>query len=362
MTPRLLRLSLSCSLRNSPAGSDAGNLAQLRHDGRKSAECSAVKRMIVLTEADAVAIVPPIAEVEGVEDRTAVINGVSWRYLHAASGPALLVVHGFMGYSFSWRFVIKGLAQHFSVYAVDLPGCGFSQRSTTLPGTLASDAAHLLNFIDHLGIERFDVLGTSRGGGAAIALAGLAAKCGQLHRIRRLVLSAPINPWSRVGLFRLRLLRTHGGRFYLVHLAKRTPFVLKDFFKRLYADPASIPPDSFKGYAAGLEPPGSFQHIWNIARSWRADLRGIGAALPSVESVPALLLWGDRDRAVSPSSAKELHRRWKNSVVVLESRVGHMPYEEAPEEFNRVVLDFLLRAIPQVPLHLETSTAGETRA
>jgi pimeloyl-ACP methyl ester carboxylesterase len=318
--------------------------------------------MIARTATRATLVVPEIAKVDGVEGCTAVINGVRWRYLRAGSGPALLVVHGFMGYSFSWRFVIKGLAQHFSVYAVDLPGCGFSQRSTTLPGTLASDAEHLLNFMDHLGIERFDVLGTSRGGGAAIALAGLAAERGRLHRMGRLVLSAPTNPWSRVGLFRLALLRTHGGRFYLVHLAKRTPFVLKDFFKRLYADPASIPPDSLKGYEAGLEPTGSFQHIWNIARSWTADLRRVDEVLSRVESVPALLLWGERDRAVSPSSAQDVHRRWKNSAVVLMPRIGHMPYEEAPEEFNRIVLDFLLRDTPRLPLGKETSTAAGTRA
>src|SRR5208337_2162520 len=100
-------------------------------------------------------------------------------------------------YSFSWRFVIRGLARHYSVFAVDLPGCGFSERSAALPGTLASDAEGLLNFMDHMGIEQFDVLGTSRGGGATITLAGLAAERSRLHRVRRLVLSAPINPWSR---------------------------------------------------------------------------------------------------------------------------------------------------------------------
>src|SRR5271157_989953 len=172
------------------------------------------------TQSEAPLTIPAIATVDGIDDCTAIINGLRWRYLRAGSGPALLVVHGFMGYSFSWRFVIQGLAQHYSVYAVDLPGCGFSQRSAALPGTLASDAENLLNFMDHFGIEQFDVLGTSRGGGATIALAGLAAERGQLHRVRRLVLSAPINPWSRAGLLRIRLLRTRGGRIYVVHLAR----------------------------------------------------------------------------------------------------------------------------------------------
>ncbi len=304
--------------------------------------------------------VPSIAFVDGVEDCTVVLNGVHWRYLHAGSGPALLVVHGFMGYSFSWRFVIKGLAEHYSVYAVDLPGCGFSQRSTLLPGTLASDAEHLLNFMDRFGIDQFDVLGTSRGGGATIALAGLMAERGMLHRVRKLVLSAPINPWSRIGLLRIRLLRTRGGRFYLVHLARHLPFVLEDFFRELYANPANIPADSLAGYQAGLDPAGSFEHLWNIARSWMADLQRIRDVLPKAESVPALLLWGERDRAVDPSSVPELHRSWKNSAVLMMRNIGHMPYEEAPEEFNHIVLDFLLRESPTAPQSEEQTVLAQT--
>jgi pimeloyl-ACP methyl ester carboxylesterase len=298
--------------------------------------------------------IPAIAKVDGVEDCCAEINGYRWRYLHAGSGPALLILHGFMGYSFSWRFVIRELAQHHSVYAVDLPNCGFSERSASLPGTLMTDAEYLLSFMDHFGIEQCDVLGTSRGGGLAIAFAGLIAERGMLHRVRKLVLSAPISPWMRYGLTRIRFLRTRAGRIYVVHLARRFPFILEDFFHTLYADPARIPPDSLTGYRAGLEPPGSFEHLWNMCRSWMNDLKRVDSVLPLVESVPALLLWGEVDRAVAPDSVHELHRRWKNSAVVVMPKIGHMPYEEVPAEFNRIVLDFLLRDTPATSLQADT--------
>lgn len=304
---------------------------------------------------ESVSTVPDLAKVDGVEECSAVINGIRWRYQHAGRGPVLLVIHGFMGYSFSWRFVIKGLAQHYSVYAVDLPNCGFSQRDPKLPGTLMSDAEHLLGFMDHLGIEQWDVLGTSRGGGATIVMAGLAAERGELHRLRRLVLSAPINPWSRFENRRVRFLRTRLGRIYVVHLASRLPFILKNFFTELYADPATIPRDSFTGYQTGLQAQGSYEHIWNIARSWMNDLQRIDAAIPLAESVPALFLWGDCDMAVRPGSADDLHRRWKNSAVVMMPNIGHMPYEEVPEEFNRIVLDFLLRDTPATSVELEVA-------
>ena len=202
-------------------------ISGLRQRSRKGAECVAVKGMNTPTQVETTPPVPAIANLAGVDGCTAVVNGIRWHYLHAGSGPALLLVHGFMGYSFSWRFVMGELAQHFSVYAVDLPGCGFSERSASLPGTLASDAEGLLNFMDYLGIEQFDVLGTSRGGGLAIALAGLMAEHGMLHRIRRLVLSAPINPWSKLGLLRMRMMATRVGRICVVGLASRLRFRLR---------------------------------------------------------------------------------------------------------------------------------------
>ncbi len=161
----------------------------------------------------------------------------------------------------------------------------------------------------------------------------------------------------RYGLGRIRFLRTRVGRIYVVHLARKFPFILKDFFRNLYSEPAAIPPDAFAGYEAGLDPPGSFEHLWNIVRSWMSDLRLIESVLPLVASIPTLFLWGEMDRAVAPDSMHELHRRWKNSAEHLMKHIGHMPYEEVPEEFNRIVLDFLLRDAPSTPLQSETHAA-----
>ena len=76
--------------------------------------------------------VPAEAHIPGVEEHRITINGIEWRYLRAGSGPALLLVHGLMGFSWSWRFNMCELAKSFTVYAPDLPGCGFSQRDDQL--------------------------------------------------------------------------------------------------------------------------------------------------------------------------------------------------------------------------------------
>ena len=75
--------------------------------------------------------------------------------------------------------------------------------------------------MQHFGIENADIVGSSRGGGLTIVLAALASRTDQLHRIRRLVLVSPINPWSSHGKVLTRLLATTLGGIYVVHVQPR---------------------------------------------------------------------------------------------------------------------------------------------
>ena len=296
--------------------------------------------------------VPQIAEIAGAEERLVTIDGVNWRYWFAGSGPPLLLIHGFMGYAFSWRFNMEPLAVNFSVYAIDLPGCGFSDRTDCDECTLTADAERVLRFMQALGIENADIVGSSRGGGLAMILAAIAARTNQLDRIRRLVLVSPINPWSSHGKVLTRLLATTLGGLYVVHVQPRLKIIAKRYLKALYGDPARIAAGTFDGYTAGLDAAGSFEHLLKILRSWHDDLAAIHQSLSDIAGIPTLLLWGSRDRAVYPSSIHQLQRQLKNSALVMFPGAGHMPYEEVPEEFNRVLCDFLLYDAPRTPFEI----------
>jgi pimeloyl-ACP methyl ester carboxylesterase len=299
-----------------------------------------------------IAQVPQSAEIHGAEERNITIDGVNWRYWVAGSGPPLLLIHGFLGFSFSWRFNMEPLAKHFSVYAIDLPGCGYSERPDCNDCTLTGDAERVLRFMEKLGIENADIVGSSRGGGLSVILAAIAVRSDQLHRIRRLVLVSPINPWSSHGKVLTRLLATTLGGIYVVHVQPRLRIIAKRYFKALYGDPARIAPGTFEGYTAGLDPGGSFEHLLKILRSWHDDLAAIHQALGEISGIPTLILWGSRDRAVYPSSIHQLQRQLKNSALVMFPGAGHMPYEEVPEEFNRVLCDFLLHDAPRTAFEI----------
>ncbi|MGA9990086.1 MAG: alpha/beta fold hydrolase, partial [Terriglobales bacterium] len=62
------------------------------------------------------------------------------RYLKAGAGPALILVHGLMGYSFSWRFTIPAVATHATVYAIDNLGAGFSTAREGMDSTVRATA------------------------------------------------------------------------------------------------------------------------------------------------------------------------------------------------------------------------------
>lgn len=119
------------------------------------------------------------------------------------------------------------------------------------------------------------------------------------------------------------------------------PFLFPYWHGRLYADRSKIPAGSLEGYRAPLAIPGMFEHALSIVRTWTADLRELEALLPKLASIPALLMWGSKDPAVYASSMEPLARHFSNVQTVVFPGVGHLPYEECPDDFNRELIRYL---------------------
>ena len=79
-------------------------------------------------------------------ERWAEVDGHRMRYLCGGSGPALVLVHGLLGYSFSWRHALPVFSQKNTVYAVDMLGAGFSDRPPALNYCFRAHAERLLQF------------------------------------------------------------------------------------------------------------------------------------------------------------------------------------------------------------------------
>lgn len=284
---------------------------------------------------------PGISREPAAEEHWLELAGGRMRYLKAGFGPALILVHGLLGYSFSWRFAIPALAPHATVYAIDNLGAGLSPCSADMDCTMRATAEQLLQFADALGIADFDLLGTSHGGAVAMLAAAICAERKD-PRLKRLVLVAPVNPWSPHGKRLCPFVGSDWGSFLFRNTIERWRFLDYLWLRRLFGDGSKIPSDSLEGYRVPVRQNHAFDHALRIVRTWTADLADLEWALPQVRNYPTLLMWGTRDRAVHFRSAEPLRRNFRQARVVAFDGVGHLPYEEAPEEFNRVLIDFLI--------------------
>ncbi len=270
------------------------------------------------------------------EECWAELAGHQIRYLRAGNGPSVLLIHGLMAYSFSWRWTIPALATLRTVFAPDLLGTGFSDHPSELDYGLSASAQRLWRFLDGLNVANTDIVGSSLGGGIAVRMTALAPE-----RVNKLVLAAPINPWSRHGSWITRVLATRpAAKMFLSSL----PLIRATgnfWLKRLYGDPNRVAPGTLEGYAAPLVNDAAWEYGMAVVKHWRESMEQLAEDYLSIREKKTLLVWGDRDPAVRPKSALAILARMKNARLVMISGVGHIPYDEVPDEFNREVKKFL---------------------
>jgi pimeloyl-ACP methyl ester carboxylesterase len=101
----------------------------------------------------------------------AAVDGVRMHYVTGGSGPPLVLLHGWPQTWFAWRDVMPALADHFTVYALDLPGLGDSEGAPTSydKATLARHVHGLVH--DELGLQDVRVVGHDLGAAVAFQYA-----------------------------------------------------------------------------------------------------------------------------------------------------------------------------------------------
>jgi pimeloyl-ACP methyl ester carboxylesterase len=280
------------------------------------------------------------------------VVGVRLHYLHAGTGAPMFLIHGLVGSSANWRKNIEALAQNASVYAIDLVNMGKSQRVEGLDVSLKATANRVVAAMDSLGIAQADIVGHSHGGAIALMLAALHPR-----RVRRLILFAPANPYSRSSDLIVRIYGTACGRF-VARMLPRLPAPMQRFaLGQMYGRPDHIVDTCLQQIIDCLRCPGTLRHILSIIHCWFAEMTTLKAALRRVARIPTLLVWGDRDCTVSLASGIRLQRKLRASeLIVLPG--GHSVFEESPEKSNHIMLEWLGRHSSPVLLATARGTSA----
>jgi pimeloyl-ACP methyl ester carboxylesterase len=260
----------------------------------------------------------------------------------AGSGPPLLLVHGLMTSSYSWRYVIEPLSRSFTVYAPDLPGAGRSQAPAA-PLTPAAMTAWLSALIDALGVRGCAAIGNSMGGYLTLRL----ALADPTAMSRLVVVHAPGVPELRI-LALSTVMAMPGARALLRWLVQRDPHrwahrnvhywdeSLKSLEEaRAYGDPLATE-GGLRAFASYL----GDTLAWGPMRWFQAELMARasrGAAFP----VPLLLLYARRDPMVPPRFGAVYAERIPSATLVWLDEGSHFAHVDAIDRFLPPVSAFL---------------------
>ncbi|MHB8576900.1 MAG: alpha/beta fold hydrolase [Dehalococcoidia bacterium] len=257
------------------------------------------------------------------------IRGVAVHYVERGQGFPIVLVHGFGGSTFSYRFLVSALAKDFRVVAVDLPGFGYSGRGAHTDYSQSGWVELLAEFLSRLGIQRAVFVGHSLGGAVVERLAVVRPEL-----VERLVLVSavsaaepPRTPPVDIG----PVVRVVQGA-----MASRQRGYER-MSRNVAFDPAFMRGPVLDGYLRPLRLPGTAAAIRKLMSDARRD-RPIDL---SRIRVPVLLLWGAHDRVVKPAVGERLHAAIAGSRLKLIPEAGHLPLEEQPELCNRLIAEFL---------------------
>lgn len=257
--------------------------------------------------------------VSGLQRKEINIPGFTVAYLEGGQGRPLLLLHGFGADKDNWTRVARYLAPRFHVYAVDLPGYGES----TVPSPAESDIEHQVVYVNQiaaaLGLEHFDLGGNSMGGWISGAYA--AAHPGQVDS---LWLLAPAGVSTAQDSDLVKIVKSGGH----VPLIAQTPEEYQQLLDFVFVHRPFVPHAVISVLA---------QHAaehYDYNRQVFALLLKDAPLEPQLKNLqtPALIVWGDHDRALHDSGAEVLHRLLPNSQVIIMPDIGHLPMLEAPAQ------------------------------
>ncbi|MCL4535049.1 MAG: alpha/beta fold hydrolase [Bacteroidetes bacterium] len=268
-------------------------------------------------------------------DRLTYVDPYRVRYWEAGSGPPVLLVHGLGTAAELWQMSIGPLSERFRVLVPDLPGFGLTDKPDG-GYTLARGIHFLAEFLAERGASRASVVGNSMGG---LLAAGLALEHSQM--VERLVLVDTAGLGRDLGLV-LRLLSLPGlGEVMAIPMLAALRWALGS----LFYDPRRLP-DHLVRTVHGHRCARAARHSLLKVTRRGIDLRGQRPEILLLDrlsglQVPTLVIWGRQDGLIPLEHAYRARRAIPRCRLHIFEECGHLPMLEWPDEFNRVVADFL---------------------
>lgn len=272
----------------------------------------------------------PVKELAGKDSRFIQVKDRTIHYIQAGRGKPLVLVHGFAGSTYTWRYLMPLLAQHYTVYALDLLGFGLSDKPVDADYDLRSQGQLVIDFIDALKLPPVALLGHSMGG-VIVSCAALRAP----QKIDKLII-------MDAGFY-------HGGPpaftkhlFFPFDILMARSFYTKGARSKsllnTYYNKALINDELIENYLKPARTPHASDALARMmSKSSGESYEGISSQI----SVPTLLIWARNDAPIPLSDGERLQREIQGSKLVVVDKSGHMIQEEQPQQVAAAIESFL---------------------
>ena len=266
------------------------------------------------------------------------VGNIKTRYWEMGNeGSTIVLIHGLGGCIENWELNLEALSKRHRVYAVDLVGCGLTEKPS-IRYSIPLLAKFVQDFMSLKDIENPCVIGHSIGAGIAIDMVLL-----NPARIDRLILVDGFGFGKKLASqFRILAIPILGEQ-----LMKPNRDGLIQFFKMLFYDHTLITDElidfsfersslsgSSKAYLITLRAHANFLGL-------KKDRMQITKGNARRITVPTKIIWGKEDKAIPVEQAYIAAKILPTNSLHIFDKCGHVPQVERAEEFNRIVLDFL---------------------
>lgn len=263
----------------------------------------------------------------------AFVNGININYRIEGQGEPLVLIMGLAGSMQSWIFQKHVFRKHFRVITFDNRGVGRSDKPSG-PYSMCMMADDTVRLMDHLGIERTNILGVSMGGMIAQEIA-----INYPDRVKKLVLGCTFTREDEIGGHTSQYFKGLGVdrdctddelRKVSTKRVLTTDFSLA-FNNRLYRFMVTRLIWVFAILLPKNSVHAQFEAI--VAHDTLDRLHRIGA--------PTMVITGTQDRIIKPGSSEVIADRIKDAKLVKLDGGPHVFFVTMKDRFNREVLDFL---------------------
>jgi pimeloyl-ACP methyl ester carboxylesterase len=257
--------------------------------------------------------------------------------------PAVILIHGTLAWSQTWEVIAPQIAAAgFRVIAPDMPPFGFSQRPDNADYGRKAQAARILALADDLGLDRYDLIGHSFGGGATIEAAFAAPE-----RVNGLALLDVALGWDDAGggpplglLFSVRPIRTA-----LMAATFTNPMMTGMGLRDFVADDSIITDARIDLYRRPLSVEGTSAAVgdWFVSGLFADEIGSRSADRDRYPGFapPVMIVWGEDDTVTPLAQGEYLNALFQDATFSILPKVNHIPHVEASDRVAGLIIDFL---------------------